>query len=82
LKPKILITGGAGFIGSHLIDHQQNGYLAKPYEPQDLAHGIDWILNHPNPDSLSKNARQKALTKFDSNLIAQKHIELYQKVMQ
>lgn len=65
----------------NLIDHQLNGYLAKPFEPTDLAHGIDSILNHPNPSALSQNARQKALSEFDSNLNAKKHIELYRKVI-
>ena len=27
-----------------LIEHQQNGYLAEPYVPEDLAQGISWSL--------------------------------------
>jgi glycosyltransferase involved in cell wall biosynthesis len=29
-----------------LIDHQQNGYLAEPFEVQDLAQGIIWVQEH------------------------------------
>jgi glycosyltransferase involved in cell wall biosynthesis len=27
-----------------IVDRQQNGYLAKPYETEDLARGIAWVL--------------------------------------
>lgn len=31
-----------------IIDNKINGYLAEPYDTDDLAHGIEWILNNPN----------------------------------
>jgi len=27
-----------------MIEHQENGYLAKPFEVEDLARGINWVL--------------------------------------
>ena len=64
-----------------IIDHKKNGYLAEPFEPEDLARGIDWVLNHPEPETLSRNAREKVLREFDSKIVAKKYIELYEEVI-
>ena len=31
---------------SDMIDHLENGYLAKPFHSENLAKGIDWILSN------------------------------------
>jgi len=31
-----------------IIDHKENGYLAKPFDTTDLANGIEWVFNAPN----------------------------------
>jgi glycosyltransferase involved in cell wall biosynthesis len=31
-----------------IVDHKINGYLAKPFDPSDLAAGIDWVLSDEN----------------------------------
>jgi len=65
-----------------LIEHLQNGYLAKAYEPIDLANGIMWILEDERRwQFLSKNARNKMLNNYDISIIAKKHIDLYQKII-
>ncbi len=64
-----------------MIDHLYNGYLAKPFETEDLAKGIMWVLNHKNPDELSYNAREKVLKNFDYCVVAQKYIDLYNEVL-
>lgn len=66
---------------SDLIDHQENGYLAEPYSADDLAKGIDWILQHQSFDQLAENARQKVLDNFESSLVASKYIDLYREVL-
>lgn len=63
-----------------LIEHQQNGYLAKPLDTWDLANGINWILNHATPEQLEQAAREKVLKEFNSDLVAKKYISLYQKL--
>jgi len=65
-----------------VVDHQKNGYKAKPYEPDDLANGIKWVLNSRNYDELCSNARNKAVEKFDSKVVAQQYIALYRKLLQ
>ncbi len=64
-----------------IVDHQKNGYLAKPFEPLDLANGIEWILNAPNYEELCKNAREKVLREFDSKIVAKKYIKLYKEIL-
>lgn len=64
-----------------IIDHKMNGYLAQPFDSQDLAAGIEWVLENPEYESLRKNAREKVLREFDSNVVAKKHIELYREIL-
>ena len=59
----------------------KNGYLAKPFDPVDLAMGIEWVLNNENYAELCKNAREKVLQKFDSNVVVDKYIELYKHIL-
>lgn len=64
-----------------LIEHKINGYLAAPFEPRDLARGIDWVLNHQNPNNISESALDKVKLTFEMNLVAQKYIALYKSVL-
>lgn len=64
-----------------MIDHKKNGYLAKPFDSQDLANGIEWILANDNYVSLCENARYKVLREFDSKVVAQKYIQLYKETL-
>jgi len=66
---------------SDMIEHHKNGYLAKPFEPSDLAKGIKWVLETPDYNQLCKNAREKVLKEFDSKVVAKKYIELYREVL-
>lgn len=62
---------------SDLIEHKHNGYLAKPYECNDLKKGIDWALSNEN---LGINARAKILKEFESTLVVKRYINLYKKI--
>ena len=66
---------------SDMIEHKINGYLAKPLESDDLANGIDWVLNASNYDELCINARKKVVKEFDSKVVAKKYIKLYEEVL-
>ncbi|MEM8827947.1 MAG: glycosyltransferase family 4 protein [Cyanobacteria bacterium P01_G01_bin.19] len=55
-----------------MIDHLENGYLARPFLPEDLAQGIEWILSDPlRYQELSRQSNIKAVSKF--NLDRQTH---------
>jgi glycosyltransferase involved in cell wall biosynthesis len=71
----VVAFGGTGLLD--IVDHQISGYLAKPFDTQDLAYGINWVLQHNNPEQLSHSARNKVLREFDSQLVAKKYISLY-----
>ena len=68
-------TGGI----PEMIDHKKNGYVAEYKSSIDLAEGIIWCVN-TDLNTLSINAREKVITDYPNNRIAQKHIELYEKV--
>jgi glycosyltransferase involved in cell wall biosynthesis len=68
---------------SDMIEHKKTGYLAKPFETQDLANGIEWVLNLEKSEytNLCQNAREKVLREFDSRVVAKKYVELYEEVL-
>lgn len=65
-----------------IVDHRENGYLAKPYDPEDLAKGITWVLaDTDRVEMLSKNSRKKALLDFDIKKASQAYINLYNEIL-
>ncbi len=64
-----------------LVDHMKNGYLAKPFDINDLAKGFKWILDSSNFSEISHYAHQKVLYNFDSKIVAKKYIQLYEKLL-
>lgn len=64
-----------------MIEHKKNGYLVKPFDNQDLANGIEWILNNDDYLSLCENARDKVMREFDSKVAAKKYIQLYKETL-
>ena len=65
-----------------IVEHQQNGYLAKPFEVDDLANGINWVLeNGDRTSKLSENARKTVEEKFTLKHQAEKYLELYQDIL-
>lgn len=65
-----------------MIDHQQNGYLAKPYDTSDLTAGINYVLNYNEDKGISYNARKKVLDNFKIEDIAERYVELYKQVLE
>ncbi|MCI0501916.1 MAG: glycosyltransferase family 4 protein, partial [Epsilonproteobacteria bacterium] len=66
---------------SDMIEHQKTGYLAQPFESEDLACGIEWVLIASNYDELCANAREKVVREFDSRVVAGKYIKLYEAIL-
>ena len=65
-----------------IIDHQQNGYLATPYEVKDLAKGIAWVLKDKDRyRKLQIEARKKAEREFSIELQARRYLSLYQEIL-
>jgi len=65
-----------------IVDHKKNGYLAEPFDPHDLAHGVKWVLEDEKRHlELSHNARKKVEDRFDIQVIAKQYQSLYQEIM-
>jgi glycosyltransferase involved in cell wall biosynthesis len=65
-----------------LIDHEQNGYLAQPFEPVDLARGIAWVLgDEERRKGLSQQARRKVELEFAVERVAARHLALYRDLL-
>lgn len=66
-----------------IVDHQVNGYLVRPYEVDDLANGIAWVLEDEQRHAqLRDNARLKALSAFPLELQAKRYLSLFSEVLQ
>lgn len=64
-----------------IVDHQLNGYLAKPYEIEDLAKGINWVLTDPSRHyQLKRHAREKAEQAFPLELQARRYLSLFNEI--
>jgi len=65
-----------------MIDHLEDGYLAKLKSPEDLAKGINTLLS--NPDMLLKlklACRLKAEKLYNEDKVAHQYKELYNKII-
>ncbi|MGP1372013.1 MAG: glycosyltransferase [Almyronema sp.] len=64
------------------VDHQHNGYCAQPFDAEDLATGIAWVLADPQRwQMLSQKARQTVEEKFTVERQAERYINLYTEVL-
>jgi glycosyltransferase involved in cell wall biosynthesis len=65
-----------------LISHEENGYLARPYQPADLARGISWVLeSEERRRRLGSNARKIVSGQFSLETVAARHLTLYREVL-
>ncbi len=67
---------------SDMITHQHNGYLAKPFDTDDFAKGISWILEDGDRyQRLSHQAREKAEKEFSQELQAKRYLKLFEEIL-
>lgn len=64
-----------------MIEHKQNGYLARERDCEDLANGIEWCLSNNEERVLSKNAREKVMNNFTIDIVSEKYKKLYQSLL-
>jgi glycosyltransferase involved in cell wall biosynthesis len=66
-----------------LIKHKHNGYLARPYEIEDFAQGINWVLDDRERwQKLSEASRAKAEQEFTLTLQASRYRDLFQEIVE
>jgi glycosyltransferase involved in cell wall biosynthesis len=65
-----------------MIEHQKNGYLVQPFEVEDLAKGIAWVLeDRERHQKLGDRAREKAEQEFTLELQARRYASLYTEIL-
>ncbi len=65
-----------------IVDHQQNGYLVRPFEIEDLAKGIAWVLeDKQRHHKLCIQAREKAEREFALEVQARRYLSLYSELL-
>ncbi|MDB9315909.1 glycosyltransferase family 4 protein [Spirulina sp. CS-785/01] len=67
---------------SDMIEHKQNGYLAQPYETEDLAQGIGWVLaDEQRHAQLGDRARTKTEQEFTLQHQARQYQQLFTEIL-
>jgi glycosyltransferase involved in cell wall biosynthesis len=65
-----------------MIEHHSNGYLAQPYQVEDLAQGIAWVIdNRERHQKLCDRARQKAEQEFTLEIQARRYQSLFTDIL-
>lgn len=65
-----------------MINHKQNGYLAQPYNIDDLANGITWVIeNQERHQKLCTNAFETIRQKFTLDIQAKSYLSLYEEIL-
>lgn len=64
-----------------IIEHGQTGYLAQPFNIDDLAAGIKWAATTKDIDDISKKAKERAHAMFSYGHVAMLYKSLYKKAL-
>jgi glycosyltransferase involved in cell wall biosynthesis len=65
-----------------MIDHRQNGYVARFRDVDDLTAGIRYVLDEADYAELGKSAVQKVAHSYSQQSVAKRYIEVYESAMQ
>lgn len=71
------VTGGV----PDIIEHKLTGYLAEYKNSEDLANGIQWVIDNNIDNKLGKKAREKMLSEFSREIVGQQYIEFYEEII-
>lgn len=72
----VVAFGATGLLD--IVEHKKTGYLANPYDTEDLANGIAWILHDTKLRMcISTQARLKSEKAFSLELMVSKYLTLF-----
>ena len=60
-----------------MIDHKENGYVARYKDARDLADGIRYVISEENHARLSQAAREKVMRCYSEETVARRYIAEY-----
>lgn len=63
-----------------LVDPGSTGHLARPFDVDDLAHGIAWALDPARRPALRAQCRAQAVERFAASEVARQHLALYAEI--
>jgi glycosyltransferase involved in cell wall biosynthesis len=66
---------------SDIIEHKKNGYLADALNANDLANGINWVLQNSFKNSLNVESRKRAELFFSEKVIIKKYYNIYNNLL-
>lgn len=65
-----------------MVDHKENGYLADPFDEEDLSFGISWCTGAiEKMEELSITARDKIISDYEVKNQSQKYVALYNDIL-
>lgn len=65
-----------------IVRHQETGYLAQPFDTEELARGIQWVLaDSLRYERLSAYARTYAVERFSNAIVAGQYKVLYEQMI-
>ncbi|WP_417273513.1 glycosyltransferase family 4 protein [Celeribacter halophilus] len=65
-----------------IVQHHQTGYLAQPFDVEDMARGIAWVLENPERHADLANASVKRTQmRFAAPVVAAAHVALYKEIL-
>jgi glycosyltransferase involved in cell wall biosynthesis len=63
------------------VEHGVTGFLADPYDPKDLARGVEWVLQDEDRyRGLCLKARAVAAAKWAAGIVVQSYREIYDRI--
>lgn len=65
-----------------IVEHKKTGYLVRPFDTEELARGIRWVLDGRERRALlSTQSRQAAVARFSYPVVAEQYLQVYNKVL-
>jgi len=68
---------------AEVVEHTENGFIARYQNSQDLIEGVNWVLHLASDESvmISKHSAEKVRTEYDVKLMTDDYLELYKKLL-
>jgi glycosyltransferase involved in cell wall biosynthesis len=65
-----------------VVDHRETGYLARPFDSNDLAEGIAWVLANVEKNGLRGKARARAVERFSYDAVRAQYLNVYEHLLE
>lgn len=67
---------------AEIVHHLQHGYHARPRDVADLAAGMEFVLDHPEPGRLARQARRHVLDTYTFEQQASAYLRVYESLLE